>query len=579
MFAAATTEIVSTVERAKSELEEMARVVQGEVVSAGRAFESLAAHTDSILNLAAAIVRCLETEGVSAVLPKVQMLGTAAKQFITERLQATTGILETVTTEVKLLGQLSGVAEVQEEIAFEIKALSVLTNIEVARLGTVGKSFQYLADELARFSKSVMEDTNALVSHTHNRKAAIEETRRVLSAKLPQLRKELTRIEVDLGNALAELDTTLTQLSNTPLRFRTCVQDIARQISGVVSAIQTHDINRQMNEHVQQAFALITSRMRGLEDSQEGFAQELPLAYAGILIQTYQLRTIRQTVGGWTSQIRTCCRDILRVSASEVVGIGPAVLAQDQKLSSQLGRIDQLEGETQIYSDRIQQSLSGLSSLVQLVDEHLQRSRSIRDRLRLLAFNSIVEANHLGVQADAILEISKSIKEISSAWSQVTNQSEHAMLKMLELVKQTNGVMEVFSPASNQRLRDAQMQTRTGLDNLQAVAEVAARRAQEMKAATERMQAGISQVVGNADQLDACFSRSDAVLAAIEQLRERLEADHPQVQTRYDAAEAERLFSASYTTELEREVLRAALRGAVAPVGQPALAGNSVELF
>ena len=42
MCAAATTEIVSTVESAKGELAEMARIVEAEVVSAGRAFESLA---------------------------------------------------------------------------------------------------------------------------------------------------------------------------------------------------------------------------------------------------------------------------------------------------------------------------------------------------------------------------------------------------------------------------------------------------------------------------------------------------------------------------------------------------------
>jgi hypothetical protein len=58
-----------------------------------------------------------------------------------------------------------------------------------------------------------------------------------------------------------------------------------------------------------------------------------------------------------------------------------------------------------------------------------------------------------------------------------------------------------------------------------------------------------------------------------------LEVDHPDVKERYDAAEVEQLFSASYTTEMERDVLHAALRGTALPVGQPTFAGNSVELF
>jgi hypothetical protein len=39
------------------------------------------------------------------------------------------------------------------------------------------------------------------------------------------------------------------------------------------------------------------------------------------------------------------------------------------------------------------------------------------------------------------------------------------------------------------------------------------------------------------------------------------------------------MFSAYYTTEMERDVLHAALRGAELPVGQETFAGNSVELF
>jgi hypothetical protein len=41
----------------------------------------------------------------------------------------------------------------------------------------------------------------------------------------------------------------------------------------------------------------------------------------------------------------------------------------------------------------------------------------------------------------------------------------------------------------------------------------------------------------------------------------------------------EKLFAAGYTTEIEREVLRAALRGEPLPSQQLSLAGNDVELF
>jgi|CZKH01.1.fsa_nt_gi hypothetical protein len=79
-----------------------------------------------------------------------------------------------------------------------------------------------------------------------------------------------------------------------------------------------------------------------------------------------------------------------------------------------------------------------------------------------------------------------------------------------------------------------------------------------------------------------CFGRFDAVLIEIERAKRELEIDPPDGkdgENRYDTAEVERLFSASYTTEMEREVMHAALRGAALPVAQQTFAGNSVELF
>lgn len=571
--------VSSQLERGADELRSTAATITTEIGAIAQSFEGLAGYTGTILNLAAAIVECVENKSVTSVLAKVQTLGAAARTFIAERLEATTGILETVTTEVKLLRQLTDVAESQEAIALEIKVLSVLTNVEVARLGAIGVGFQYLARELAEFSKSVMEDTHELASHMEARRAALEDTKRVLLGELPRLREALARIEIDLGNALSAVDASLAQLSTTPAQFRAGVEHIARQIAGVVAAIQRNDITRQQTEHVEQAFELISTRMHEAEESAGSIDQELPQVYAGLLIQACQLQTIKVTVAKWIAQIRECLGGILQVSTSEVVGIGPVVLAQERKVSAQLVRIEKLESEGQAYSERIRGTLGGLANLMQLVDDHLKRSKSIRERLRLLAFNSIVEASHLGTQADVILAISKSIKEVSLSWSTITDQSGQAMREILNLVTHTNQVMAVFSPAGNEELREAGAQTRKGLDNLRSAAEFAARQAANMQGATENMKTKITEIGRHGDRLGACCERRDAVLAEVESLRRQIELDHPEARKGYDVQEIERLFSGSYTTELERDVLRAAVRGLPLPELQETVTGNSVELF
>ncbi len=151
-----TAAIIAALEKAQADLRDMSLIVEREIAKVATAFESLAGDADSILNLAAAIVVCVEDENISSVLPKVQSLGNAARKFIRERLQATTGILETVATEMNLLRELAVLTRGQRTIALETQALSVLTNIEAARLGAVGDEFQFLARELADFSKDAV---------------------------------------------------------------------------------------------------------------------------------------------------------------------------------------------------------------------------------------------------------------------------------------------------------------------------------------------------------------------------------------------------------------------------------------
>jgi hypothetical protein len=579
MSTASAATVASTLEKAEGELRGMALNMEREISSLVRAFEGLAGDTDSVLNLAAAIVGCVENENISSVLPKVQALGAAAKSFIGERLQATTGILDTVGTEVNLLRQLSQLTVGQESIALETKALSVLTNVEAARLGSAGAGFQFLARELADFSGALAQDTHELASQTEGRRAAIEETKAALSAELPGLREKLTRVEIELGKVLAILDSSLTELSSLPVGFRMSIERTAQQIAGVVAAVQSHDITRQQIEHVVEAFTLIAMRMTGNGESGNGVDRELPCAYAGLTIQIYQLKSIKQILNGWITQFKTCMGEILKVSASEVVGIGPLVLEQEREVSSNLAHIELLERESQSYGMKIQRTLGGLSNLMQLIGEHREKSKAVRHRLRLLSFNSIIEASRLGAQAGAILAIARSIKEISAAWSGIADQSGDAMQQIQNLANQTDEVMEAFSEAGAETLRGAQAQTVTSLGNLRNAAAFAARQGQEMKAATEKMQSKSADLSEIGNQLDACFGCVDTVLNEIEPLRRQLEIDYPYVKDQYDAVEVEKLFSASYTTEIERKVLNAALRGTPLPVAQEAFAGNSVELF
>jgi chromosome segregation ATPase len=270
---------------------------------------------------------------------------------------------------------------------------------------------------------------------------------------------------------------------------------------------------------------------------------------------------------------------ILRISSSEVEGIGTVVLAQEQGLSQQLARIDALEQECQADTANVENSLAALSSLMQLVSEHLERSRQVRDRLQLLTFNSIIEASRLGTQADAILEISQSIKRIASLWSEMTDQSGTTQEQILGLVEKAKTGMDAFSQASNDGLRKARAETKVSLDNLRTAAAFASKQATKIEARIGEFKARIAAVCAVGDSLDASFAHINKVLSELEALRSHFENYSQKSLGSRDQEEVEAMFSCLYTTEMEREVLRAALNGAPLPVMQQNLVGNDVELF
>lgn len=567
---------VRTLEKAGRKLQSLLCDSETEIATVAAEFEELAHLTDAILNLAAGVISGIEDESVKSILPNVQALGTMATQFIQDKVHEVHRILDTVKTEAALLERLSQLTQGQRSIARETNTLSVLTKIEVARVGQIGTGFEYLAHQLDDFSQSVVKSTADLARHTDEQRTAIDETMRTLRVELPQIQKEFARMDCDLRAALTETDSSLRDFFQAPAQLCSSVTDLAGQITEVVAAVQSHDITRQQVEHVQEAMQLISENIPQESDRNSELVSEPSWLTGGLAIQIYQLKSIQETVGTWVSQIGRCMDGILSISSAELKGIGPMVLVQEQQLSQQLGRIETLEQQCQADAQRIENALTGLSTLTLLVGEHLERSKSVRDRLQLLTFNSIIESSRLGAKADAILEISQSIKRISAAWSELTDRFGQANEEILNLIEQARvGI----SSDSGGELRDAQVGITSGLEGLRAAATFTADQAPEIEIMIGRLQAKIVEVRVARDRLDTCFARTGAVLCKLEELKRQYEVNFPIALTESGRRSAEAVFFASYTTEIEREVLRAALLGAPLPTAQQNLAGNDVEIF
>ena len=550
---------------------------EGEVAMehTARAFRGLAEQSDAILKGAGAIVACVDPQSQDDVLDAVQSLCLTITVLLEQRLDAAASILGALQEEDRLLKKLTQITWRQEAIASHLAALSVLTDVEVAQLGSAGGDFVVLARELSSFSKAISQQTLELSSRTVSRHKAIEESGRELAATVPLLRADLNRMESGIGEQLQRISFLLEQMATIPEQFRTYAQKTAEQITAVVAAIQSYDITRQQIEHVQAGIQIITQKI----SEESNGAETWPTVHAGLAVQTLQLTNINATASNWTGQASSCMDALQKLSVSELVSIGPAVLSQERELTSRLSQIGSLKQKCDDYNNRVAGSLSGLSGLLEIVNEHLERSEGVRHRLQLLTFNSLIEAHRLDRRGAVVAAIAQLIREVALEWTGIADESKLTLAEITRLVGQTGKVMEVFSESRNEKLRGNEEHAGAALDAVRSAAEFVAGESAKMQAVTERMHADLASNGNPSERLQACFHPLDDVMIRMKSVSKTIEAENPRVAESWNSAEVERLFSASYTTEVERQVLRAALHEGEMPALHQVATGNDVELF
>jgi hypothetical protein len=571
--------ISERMEIARDGLASMTRASDPEIESLTRQFEALAGQSSRILGLASSIAEYIEGDSVKSVLPAVQALGSAGITFVESRLEASHGILETAAAEMTLLRRLSKVASSQSRIALRTRVLAMMINIEMGRLGSSGLAFESLASELANFSRTLSENTDELERRTDARGTAIQATSRVLTLEVPRLAGELVHVRIELGNELRLLESGLAELGSIPAQFKAGVEEIAAQIAAAIAAIQSYDITRQQIEHVQEAIADIAVQIGGEGKHRSRDSQKRARTSLGVNIQIYQLRQIRQTVDCWMSRIRVCLEVMLKVSASNLAGINPIVKERERDISARLAHIDLLQSESKTQSEVICRTVGEHSTLSRLIDDQVKNAAVTRQTLHLLSLNTIVEADRLGARANAILEIGSGISDLSLEWSRIADQSGQALQETSELVERIDVLMATFSETEGQQLHHARMHARAALQRLHAASEFAARQACDIELGLKTMKVMAGAITISVDLLDASYRQLDEIRNHLQDVQVQLEPDASDMHCAYDREEMMEHFSDSYTTEVEREVLQAALSGtALAPVRQ-SLEGNGVELF
>lgn len=545
-----------------------------DIQAAAQQFTELAADLEQVLEATAGIVTCVEEECVPAIGPVAECLGTAARKFLADRMGSVSSVGESFARETAMLERLGGLTAKQHAIAREARTLSVLAAVEVARLGSAGQGFECMAQELAEFSTTIQTGSEGVRQQIEQRRQAMAQRQKQLQTTLGRMRQRFDSIEAELGEAISGVDRAVTELIRIPSDFRSCLSEIGERVSRVVAAVQTEDMTRQQTEHVREALqGLIEEQSDGAGPTPEENARRAAL----LDIQQLQMETARAGTADWIAQIDECIHGISSIGQSEVAAMGARILEQGEGLQKQLERIEELKRESASDDADLMECIAGLRGLMEIAQVHLGRLQNARDRMRLLNFNSMVEARRLGTQAVAVLEIARSISRISAEWSELTDRSSEAIEAMLSASAQSEEEHRAATRASLDALEAVQRDGKEGMAALNGAAAIAGNGAARAESAVARLQQRIDGLGRIAGRLRDEATTVDAARREVMDAGEK--AGRAGAGAEFDRQRLEAECAAHYTCELERRVLRAALYGE--PLGDihAAVAGNDVELF
>jgi hypothetical protein len=563
--------------RAQKFIDQALHISREEICASARQFESLAAQVGVMLDLTAGIVTCLETDCGGSIVPMAKRLSAAARHFIGERIESLSTIANIFTNESGMLEKLAGLSREQQSMARESRALGIAASIEVARLGKAGEGFAYMAHELDDFSRMIFTGAEEVRRQTVERKTGVAQRQRALGQSLDCMRRHFKSIETEVDETIQGMELAVAGMATIPSEFSACVSAIGDRIARVVAAVQMQDISRQQIEHVRD----VLKTMGELETDGERRELSADARRTAILgIQKMQMECARTSTEEWIAEIDQCLEGIMHVSSSQVATLGTKILEQEQSLAAQLERFESLERDSESDYEAIRHSLAELNTLSRLVEEYLGRSRSARDRMQLLNFNSMIEARNLGSSAAAVLEIARNISRISSAWGALTDRSGKAMAELLTASSLAEQANRADAQATIESLTQARQESHAGLALMQSAASTAVEQGARVEQALSRLHREINIADGIAQRLRVSLQLMGS---AIEEIGRAaigpLDHNAGLHGAGLDVGQLEQECAAAYTCELERQVLRAALYGEAMPTLQPAAAGNDVELF
>ncbi len=377
---------------------------------------------------------------------------------LSEELERMTGICDLRRSEESIaeLGKVNAIIDNLEGIIVEfgriVKKLSMLgisTRIESARLGSKGRGFSTLADDVEKLANNIVNYSGLIVQNAGALKGYVDSaSKRTMGIIDTQKSCSINIFEHLKSNidSLASMTERSAALSKG-VTVKTNV--ISENISQAVLSMQSHDIVRQQVEHVEQAVhdmrAILEENREGIMDSGElsGQAAETVGWVGDVLqLQCSQLEHSKdrfvEAVESLLGNLRGVAESILAISGEIRELMGQEAGQEQTALAGVERGIKAVNGSLREFSregEELGKLMAAVAETIAAMSSFVAEIEEVGSEIELIAINASIKAAHtgeegaaLGVLASAIqglsVEARKQTDEVSGILNEISSSSE-----------------------------------------------------------------------------------------------------------------------------------------------------------
>jgi hypothetical protein len=474
-----------------------------------------------------------------------------------------------------------------QRVATTLGALATSLRVEDGRKVT-DVDFGAVAEDVLRLGRLIQVRFDAILSGASQLR---ETARRTHARERDYVGKQGQRSSVLLGDvrtSLERLGSLEAATSIVSTKAHAASQGITRAVSSILVSLQTHDITRQMLEHVTSA----------LEDWEGRDRPAAPAGPNGAPASTglEGLTLLCQVQSGQVSQARADLvraheqiAQNLRLMSAEVavITLETRRLAEDRDGGALLDRVERGAAQAAealhqhlAHEAEIAGAISGVVSSVAHMEGYIAEIAAMAGEVKMVALNALVKAAKVGAGGAVFAVLAQAIKDLSAEVTVDTEAVSNALRKMAREAQSLSDGATSSRSAADATLVEA---------DLSRAVEALKQYHEHMLTSVVELRRGSILLGTEIEGIARAFERQAAAAAGLENLEaDLLDVSEEAAAAGAHAGEPDALgLTARYTMQVERDIHAAVTDGAGSQLLAPVVAasagshglGANVELF